>query len=227
MSFRLGVDLDGTLADLSSTFRQFEQNLFGDRDESETVDLDAEDELPSSTEKSRQARSRSEKHDAVWRAIKETPDFWTMLKPLERTAVADLYAASQAMKWEVFFITQRPRTAGATVQAQTQQWLIDQGFPVPSVLTLIGSRGKAAHALDLDFLIDDLPRNCIDVVSDSRCRPILVRRTPDPAAETSVRRMNIGVVRSIGQAITLLSQPEPAPRQTAVSRVLQMLRLPH
>ena len=125
----------------------------------------------------------------------------------------------------MFFITQRPKSAGASVQKQTQEWLIAQGFKTPSVLTLSGSRGKAAHALDLDFLIDDLPKNCIDVISDSKCRPLLIVRNPDPKAEGAAHRMGIGVVRSVAAAIELLSKPAPEPRETAVGRILRTLGL--
>ena len=96
---------------------------------------------------------------------------------------------------------------------------------MPSVLTLSGSRGKAVHALDLDFLIDDLPKNCIDVISDSKCRPILVMRNADAQSEDAARRMNIGVVRSVSEAIDLLSQPAPEPRRSVVERILRALGL--
>ena len=101
---------------------------------------------------------------------------------------------------------QRPQTAGATVQRQSQRWLIDQGFDMPSVLTLTGARGKAAHALDLDFLIDDLPKNCIDVISDSKCRPLLFLRRSDATTEATAHRLGIGIVRSVSEAIDLLAQ---------------------
>ena len=59
---------------------------------------------------------------------------------------------------EFVFITQRPGTAGATVQRQTQRWLVHHGFDMPSVLVIAGSRGAAANALRLTHLIDDTPR---------------------------------------------------------------------
>ena len=171
------------------------------------------------------ARRRSREHDAVWQAVKSTENFWTRLQPLESTAVRDLQAAADRHGWEVFFITQRPKTAGASVQKQSQQWLMAQGFIAPSVLTLTGSRGKAAHALELDVLIDDLPKNCVDVISDSKCRPILVLRRSDKKAEDAARQMKIGVVRSVGEAIQLLATPMPEPRETSVARILKLLGL--
>jgi len=227
MSLRIGVDLDGTLADLSSIFHEYEVTLFGKptTDDDEPIGPDEEAAEPTDKEKLKTAKAKSKQQEAVWSALKNTTDLWTQLKPLEPGAVTALYAAASQHQWEVFFITQRPRSAGASVQRQTQAWLIANGFPTPSVLTLTGSRGKAAHALDLDFLIDDLPKNCIDVISDSKCRPILVLREPDAKTEVTAKRMGIGVVSSVVAAIELLSQPIPQPRETAVRRIVKALGL--
>ena len=225
MSLRIGVDLDGTLADLSSIYHEYEQALFGKPSDDDVVEPGEEASKPTNKEKLKKAKERSRRQEQVWRTLKETPDFWTLLKPLEPGAVAALYNATLEHNWEVFFITQRPRAAGASVQKQTQDWLIGEGFATPSVLTLVGSRGKAAHALDLDFLIDDLPKNCVDVISDSKCRPLLIVRRHDSKAEDAARRMNIGVVHSITEALALLAQPEPEVRDTAVRRILKALGL--
>ena len=39
-----------------------------------------------------------------------------------------------------------------------------------------GSRGKVAAALALDVVLDDRPENCLDVLSDSKAKPILIWR---------------------------------------------------
>lgn len=217
--------MDGTLADLSSLFHEYEAQLFGQPTTDEPREPGEEDPEPTDREKLKAAKEKSKQQEAVWRALRNTLDLWTLLKPLEPGAVSALYAAMVRHDWEVFFITQRPRSAGASVQKQTQDWLIANGFPTPSVLTLSGSRGRAAQALDLDFLIDDLPKNCIDVLSDSACRPILVMRDGNQRAVEAARRMNIGVVRSVTEAIALLAQPASELRVTAVGRILKMLGL--
>lgn len=171
---RVACDLDGTLADLSSAYRRIEERVQGDSD------------------------------GLVWDAIRNVDNFWVGLDPLEPGIVRRLFDVSRRARWEVFFITQRPATAGDSVQRQTQQWLINQGFETPSVLTVPGSRGRAAQALDLDFLIDDLPRNCIDVASESRCRPLLVSRLADPDAEHTAERFKIAVVRSVSNALDVI-----------------------
>lgn len=225
------MDLDGTLADLSSFYRHHEKSLFGTEtpDEPETIppnDLDeSEPSALSHREKLKIAKEVSGRQETIWRVLRETRDLWTLLEPLEPGVVKKLYDASIVHRWEVFFITQRPASAGATVQLQTQRWLIAQGFETPSVLTVSGSRGKAAGILELDFLIDDLPKNCIDTISDSRCRPILVLRGPDPTTEIAAQRMNIGVVHSIAEAIELLAQPKSATTESTVAKILRRLGL--
>ena len=222
MSLRLGIDLDGTLADLSTVFHRYEEALFGTPSADSQVPDDGVDAVENE-DQGRAARAHYRQQQAIWQAIKDTENFWTQLPPLEPGIVAELYRTAMARNWEVFFITQRPQTRGASVQKQTQDWLAAQGFAMPSVLTLSGSRGKAAHALDLDFLIDDLPKNCVDVVSDSRCRPILMVKDPESTAAVSAKRMNIGVVTSFADAIALLSQPTEPARESTVRKVMKAL----
>jgi hypothetical protein len=228
MSLRVGVDMDGTLADLASRYHAIEAELFGEpTDETADDPQSTEAAPPTDKEKLRAAKESSRRRERIWAHIRNTPDFWASLPPLEPGAVRALFLAATAHDWEVFFVTQRPRSAGRSVQAQTQSWLIAQGFETPSVLTLSGSRGKAAFALELDFLIDDTAKNCVDVVADSRCRPILLVRDPDASAALAAQRMQIATVCSVTEAIELLSKPTnaPAPAGSRVSRILNLLGL--
>lgn len=185
---RVACDLDGTLADLSSAYRLVEEKVHGDSD------------------------------GLVWDAIRNIDNFWVGLDPIEPGIVSRLFELSKRSRWEVFFVTQRPATAGESVQRQTQQWLVNQGFDMPSVLTVPGSRGRAAHALDLDFLIDDLPRNCVDVASESRCRPLLVARLAEPDAEQAAERFKIAVVRSVSDALDIIEANMPGTRDGGTSK---------
>ncbi len=234
MTRRVGIDMDGTLADLSSAYHDLEHKLFGDPAAAISDDTGSDDTEIEEGEQEQAAEAASaldaarrdaRKRTLVWKAIRETEDFWLGLQPLEPGVVRRLHEASIAQGWEVFFITQRPSTAGQTVQRQTQQWLAREGFEMPSVLTLAGGRGKVAAALELDVLLDDYRKNCVDVLSepDTRCRPILVLRTPSDFAETVARNLGIGVVRSVAEALALLQTPPDAPRPTAMQRVMERL----
>lgn len=185
---RVACDLDGTLADLSSAYRRVEEQVHGDSD------------------------------GLVWDEIRSIENFWVGLDPVEPGIVRRLFDISKQAKWELLFVTQRPGTAGDSVQRQTQQWLVNQGFESPSVVTIPGSRGKAAHALDLDFLIDDLPRNCIDVASESRCRPLLVARSPDQETEMAAARFKISIVHSVADALDIIEENTPQLREPGRSQ---------
>src|SRR6478736_1719094 len=106
MSLRIGVDLDGTLADLSSIYHEYEETLFGKPSDDVVVEPQEPAEKVTDKEKLKAAKERSLRQDQVWRALKKTPNFWTLLKPLEPNAVAALYAATIEHNWEVFFVTQ-------------------------------------------------------------------------------------------------------------------------
>ena len=219
--------MDGTLADLSSAYAEVEERLFGAADdeakhpapevreqEQQTAAAAAAAEQAAQVEEERRADDRrtttrmmmTRNRDRVWRTIEATPNFWTTLKPLENGAVKRLYQLTGELNWEVFFVTQRPATAGGTVQWQTHKWLVEQGFNTPSVIPLSGGRGKAAAALRLDYLIDDTPQNCVDVLSDSSTRAILLVDPDDPLAETSARRLGIGVAHNVHEVLDLLTE---------------------
>ena len=123
----------------------------------------------------------------------------------------------------MFFITQRPATAGGTVQAQTHKWLVEQGFLTPSVIPLSVGRGKAASALRLDYLVDDTPQNCVDVLSDSATRAILLVDPDDPLAAKSARRLGIGTAHNIQEALDLLVQATDARANPSLFEKLRKL----
>ena len=168
MTVRIGFDMDGVLADFATAFRDVETRLFGGtrpspprRRRVEAQQEEAQEARGAAAGQS--PREMRRRRDAVWNAIHRTPDFWTTLQPLDPGAVRRIHELMIRYRWEVFFITQRPATEGQTVQRQTQRWLVEQGFDLPSVLVISGSRGAAAGALRLNFHVDDSAQNCLDV----------------------------------------------------------------
>jgi hypothetical protein len=231
MTLRIGFDMDGTLADFGRAFHEVEARLFGAATHIDEGQPEREEEAPSdgggsleSAASVSQADVRVSKRRAqlrerrirIWKAIRETPDFWCTLQPMEAGAVTRIHGLMMAHKWEVFFITQRPYTDGDTVQRQTQKWLVEQGFDLPSVLVLGGSRGRAAAALRLDYHVDDNALNCMDVIADSRTRPILVIRATDRVGITSAHNVGIGTAPGIGACLDVLEQATVARSQPAL-----------
>ena len=236
MPLRIGFDLDGTIADFASAFHDVEVRLFGPSSHLRAGEPEREDEEPADraagaaaetppleTEKEkarkrrkadkdaiRESRESRRRRDLVWQAIRTTPDFWTGLAPLDEGAVKRIHELALREKWEVFFITQRPYTDGETVQRQSQRWLIAQGYDMPSVLVIGGSRGAAAGALRLDYHVDDSAQNCLDVVSESRARTIMLVPEADPQISGQARRLKIATARNIATALDILEKASTA-----------------
>jgi hypothetical protein len=227
MPLRIGFDMDGTLADFGRAFHDVEARLFGrgaaikggqpEREEqaqSHPSDAPApaigvEDEAAEGMSPWESRRRRT----AIWNAIQATPNFWRTLKPIEEGAVRRIHKLMLQHHWEVFFITQRPYSDGDTVQRQTQKWLVEQGFDLPSVLVLGGSRGAAAGALRLHYHVDDSPENCVDVIAASQAKPILILRDPEELGMASARKLGIGTASSIAECLDVLEQATAARRQ--------------
>jgi hypothetical protein len=208
MSLRIGCDLDGTLADLDSALQRETETLFGPRREHQSA-----------------LRVRRQRR-AIWDHIAAIPNFWTTLSEAEPGAVARLAAAAAAGGWEIIFLTQRPATAGGTTQRQSQEWLDAHGFDRPSVFVVSGSRGKIAAALDLHVVLDDRPRNCVDVISDSEATSMLVWRQAPDRVPPGVSRLRIDVVLSMADAIDRLTQLDRIPPGSpgVIGRVRHALR---
>lgn len=161
----------------------------------------------------------------LWRHVESIENFWGTLKELEPGVIERLAAIATDRRWEIIFLTKRPETAGTTAQLQSQRWLEAKGFTLPSVYVVPGSRGRIAAALALDIVVDDRPENCLDVVVDSQARAILVWREDEKRLPAGARRLGIGVVKSVGECLDILTQvdfagPEPAGVMDRVMRLL-------
>jgi hypothetical protein len=196
MSLRIGLDIDGVLADFRSAFHRAAERCL-------RRDVRAEEERDDP--KSAVALEQKDVQ-RVWEHIAKTPNWWLELEPYEPEDIARLYSLTRSRGWEVFFLTNRPASAGDTVQYQTQWWLERQGFYLPSVLTVPGSRGEIANGLRLDIVVDDLVVNCVEVVSASTAKAVLLMRQGDEAARQHAIDRGIGVVETLAEAVAVLER---------------------
>jgi len=253
VSLRIAFDLDGVLADMDGELVRQAGLLFGERMTRRLRDRASEGEAPASpavplanaesakdatpepgppveldavpTVVKLQMTSRQERR--LWRHVEAIENFWETLTEIEPGAVARLAAVATERKWEVLFLTKRPASAGSTAQVQTQRWLEAKGFALPSVYVVQGSRGRIAAALGLDFVIDDRPENCLDIVVDSKARAVLVWRDRERPVPIAAHRLGIGVVKSVDECLDILTQVDAPASETAgvVDRVMQLLGL--
>jgi hypothetical protein len=233
---RIGCDLDGVLADLHRTFTATAVRRYPGLDvtalappdvgASPPADASAEPSevpAPAGTDGKSLPLSRSQM-DGTWDELCSTTDFWETLEEIEAGAIARLAAIADEQRWEVIFLTSRPRSTGKTVQRQSQRWLEAKGFPLPSVYVVQGSRGRIAEALALDVVIDDRPEGCLDVALESKARAILVWRGAAEHVPGSAKRLGIGVVPSVAACLDLLSEADKT-ADTPVDFVQRLKRL--
>jgi hypothetical protein len=251
---RIAFDLDGVLADMDGALVQQAEQLFGEAVTRQLLsgppaapapdaagDKDSASDQPTAPGPEADAAATDSPNAPViarlrmspretrrlWRHVQTVENFWESLAETEPGVIGRLHALATARRWEVIFLTKRPASAGATSQLQTQRWLQDRGFALPSVYVVQGSRGKIAAALDLDFVVDDRPENCLDIVVDSQARAILVWRDTEKQLPTAAQRLGIGVVRSVDQCLEILTQVDapPASKPGLLDRVMELLGL--
>jgi hypothetical protein len=232
MPLRIAFDLDGVLADMESELVRQSETLFGEvvtrrpRDGADAGPSAADpDATPDYGAPAIRLNMTGRQQRRLWRHVESIENFWEGLDELEPGAIQRLAAIAIDRRWEIIFLTKRPDTKGATAQVQSQRWLEAKGFMLPSVFVVQGSRGRIASALGLDIVVDDRPENCLDVISDSKARAILVWRESEDQLPATAQRLGIGVVKSVADCLEILTQVESTTRGDVMSRVLRLLGL--
>ncbi len=197
MSLRLGFDLDGVFADLGGRLNKYSSSSPG------TPDVDG----PLDTTHLRGASAKT------WSRVAAMENFWESLDEIEPGSVRQLASLARERRWDVIFLTSRPDSKGDSVQVQSQRWLENKGYLLPSVFVTKGSRGRIAAALALDLVVDDNPGNCLDVATESDARAILVWRGAAEVAPVSARKLGVGAVPTMGECLSVLDQADRAARR--------------
>ena len=187
---RLGIDVDGVVADFQSAFRTLAERELG---------------LPASASETGLSKPDV---DRLWRVVADTTNWWLDVPAYEPDQIKRLYAQARTARWEVFFMTSRPPSAGDSVQLQTQVWLERHGYFLPSVLTTpSGARGEVARSLRLDLAVDDRMVNCLEIISASNSKALMMLRPPaEPTAREAAEARGIGVASSLAEALDAIER---------------------
>jgi hypothetical protein len=209
VTLRIGVDMDGVFADMNSAIHREAAAAFGAAPAAAAAPLTA-----------RQQRQ-------LWKRVQQIDNFWESLEEIEPGVVARLWSLAEQRRWEVIFLTKRPESAGRTAQLQSHLWLQRHGFVSPAVFVVQGSRGKIAAALDLDLVVDDTAKNCVDVLAESRAKAVLISRDADERTEPSGQRLGIRVLRSVAECLDILDGAggPPTSRAHVLQRMMRRLGL--
>ena len=236
MALRIGCDLDGVLADMEGALVREAEKLFGARpsrddgrrqsyDGSSMADIvpsEVADNAPLQHELLLSDRERR----ALWRHVRSIDGFWESLDETEPGIVKKLAGLAADRRWEVIFLTRRPTTSGDTAQLQSQRWLVEKGFPLPSVYVVTASRGLIAAGLTLDIVVDDTPENCVDVASDSKALTIAIFRNTEVAPPPILKNMGIHMVSTTSECLNVLAEIDSSLKHAepgAMGRVLRTL----
>jgi 5'(3')-deoxyribonucleotidase len=168
---RIGIDMDGVLADFVTSHIQAIKKITG----KELPPLS--DTYPDVWDYDKAAGVTSEERNQVWEYIKAS-GFQAKLLPLPGAveAIERLNAAAYGGH-HVYFITSR---TGSLAKMHSEQWLRWHGMDNPTVL-IAHNKGPVALGLELEVFIDDRPENNEDVINT-----LTGRNTSQPGAERAL-----------------------------------------
>lgn len=176
---RVGVDIDGVLANFVSGFADLIKRMTG-KDVPHMAD---------SWDWYRAHGVTAADEKELWAYIRAHPEFWVGLAPL-RDAREGGFAALE--RWhrnrsDIYFITSRP---GVGAKTATEEWL-EKVLSFPPTVLLVGGavdKAKAADALNLTHFVDDRPENIVAVRTHvPRCRAALYTASYNEGEELPVR----------------------------------------
>lgn len=155
MSYKVGFDVDGVLADFTSGY-------IAKLEKSGRRCTLGEGQDPHCWNWPVEYGFTKEDDDAAWRDIKQDPLFWASLKPMLEahpaiSVLKEMYNAGH----EVYFITNR---MGIGPHMQTVMFLSALGMPLPQVI-ICEKKGPLAEGLALTHFIDDKFENVCDVAA--------------------------------------------------------------
>jgi 5'(3')-deoxyribonucleotidase len=146
----VGVDIDGVLSNFTGAARSLCKSLFNGKPSDDLVQTGWGFDSIGITK---------EEENLMWRVIDAIPNWWLTHEPMP---CADMlpYLCEKA---RVVFITNRKDGTGQQIADQSSQWITDNfGIKNPNVI-ISDNKGPVASGLNLDYYIDDRPKNVEEV----------------------------------------------------------------
>jgi hypothetical protein len=193
---RIGIDLDGCLADFNTGYLGLLEEVSGLRcDVGDPTIWPSQWDWPQLLGPLGITQAHE---DLAWQQIMAgTRGFWTKLRPYVGVdVVGERCNALSVGGHDLYFITSRP---GRRAKAQSEYWLREiAGVARPTVL-ISHKKGLCAAGLELQHMIDDKPENLQDVrkMMGLSCQGWLVDRPWNRQAD----RRFMHVVGSVGEAL--------------------------
>jgi|SRR5215831_5311702 len=149
---KVGLDMDGCLADFIGAFRNESALVLGRQILGEPENWDFSNWMS------------QEEMDRVFHRIHNIRNwFQNFVQPLPYVA---MFLRRYCQENEVYFISTRSEGLGDPVQVQTQNWLRSVYVEFPTVI-ITKHKGEVAAALRLDVFLDDKPENLEDIKQHS------------------------------------------------------------
>jgi uncharacterized HAD superfamily protein len=156
---KIGVDIDGVLANFVGQARADLQTILGDG-------RPADDLIQTSWNFTSLGITKQEENQ-LWRYIDEFRNWWLQLERMPNTN----YLRHLCDNARVIFITNRKdgnkNWGSLPIEDQSRKWL-ERRFHIPHPTVLISdNKGPLVAGLGLDYFIDDRPKNVEEVVAAS------------------------------------------------------------
>lgn len=158
---KIGVDLDGVVADFYKGFTTLARNKFGDHIE---LVCGIKDKEKFSTWKLEKIMNLTkEEVKEMMNYINNNPSFYESLGLLEANTweqFKKLYCNRQ--DYEITFITSRKSSQNVSVREISKWWLAKHGWENPSVI-VTDEKGITCKLLGIEKFVDDSLKNCLDI----------------------------------------------------------------
>lgn len=185
---KLGIDVDGVLADFATAYGRLLIDITGRNLLPEGWDIADNPNWPTTWYWEREAGYTKDEENLVWKqGIYSTNTFWENLEPLP-TAVASLERLLDLQKegHDIYFLTHR---SGKRAKYQTETFLVGNGMRFPTVLLTGTDKTPLINGLGLNFFIDDKPTTVADVAEKCKVKHLFLKAAPYNTEMATAKRV--------------------------------------